>query len=1447
MAKKILIFLLAVLLVACFAACQEKDDEVYTVTLKGEDADYGVITITNGVPSQDLPAELDVPAEMKSTHIFGYWYYINPQTGTERKVDSTDDLKSLKSDTVLLPKFVEIYVVSYNKNAGGYYIDNLGKKGVMQELVVPETYTTSRGEYPIVGISKDAFKGETALKTIEFTSVIKDIGSNAFDGCTSLQTVTFKAGVEELGKNIFRKVESVTEITGPAELVSQLSSKLKLNKVVITDGEVIKDACFEGATHLSSISIAEGVTTIGDAAFKGCTGIKEIVIPASVSYVGSDAFLGCTQLQSLEVAPGGEYYTSGNGGNYVMAYKQYDYDVYGDPVYDELGNHTYRENVLIAACKNAKLDDTIEYIDQYAFQGISDLKEVYIGRFVVEIHEEAFIGCNNLVSITVNDNNNYYTDGNASNCIIRTQSGRLVLGAAGNIVIPDFVETISKYAFADCNGLTGITIPSNVKCIVAGTFANCTKLTDVTIAADSENLFIEDGAFDNTSIKNITLPTEFVSYFVGVSGNKIVTANINAGDNVGSAAFKGCQSLTTVVLNDGVKVINDSAFEGCSALSKVEGAENVEIIRYSAFKGCKKLTKLGTASGNVFHITEKITTLGDSAFDGTGIVSLKVDSRPSLGYKVFANCASLTTLELGEGIVIDFDAFAGCKKITTATLPADAIVRSLRESTGIKTLTVTSGTIEAYAFKDCKSLSSLTLGKDVVEVQARAFDGCSALATISVAEDHPTYSVNGGCLVNGDAVILGSTKADLTKLDKTITRIAKYAFSGIGVKEIVISENLIVEEYAFFNCKSLTKVTIKSASADNIKLYALDGCDAVSVAKITTAFVDKLNWSSLKELTVISGDLIPAEAFKDCVTLTSVVIESAETEVGEDAFAGCVNLKKISVHDVDDLKGFDLSVVEDVTILNVDGVLSAGSLAGFTYLKKIVIVPGEYTVEGNPFSSTVVIESLEAPASVIEAIDNSVLANIVDLTVNSGNLQAEGLVFTALNKLVIEGADTTVDAKAFVNAPVLSEVAVKGEHNSYKSIGKCLVAGNTELILGVKDAKISSGITTVGEYAFSGRAIEGIVIPDGVAVNGYAFANCTLLTSATIGKDVILADKAFASCVNLQKVVIGTGVVIAEDDKPFDGCYAITELACPADVLNNAVVSLDVLTTLTVNGGVWKILANAPALSTLYIEGDVQILPDNSLISGVNNIKVIEAKSATSYIVDGGCLLTKDGKTLVLGTGDAVIPESVTTIQAYAFSGCRALKSIVIPKNVAEIQSNAFSGCVGVEVITVDAANTKFVSVNNSVLTADGKTLVVGCKTTTIASTVKEIAAYAFAGSALETIVIPAGVEVVGDGAFSGCYYLTKVVFANGSAIKALSAGVFARCTSLSKVVVPTGVTSIDESAFSGCAGVTVYFGGSTVEEWNALRSRQNDTEVVNVLILGQDWYYFQDSDIRDM
>jgi len=99
---------------------------------------------------------------------------------------------------------------------------------------------------------------------------------------------------------------------------------------------------------------------------------------------------------------------------------------------------------------------------------------------------------------------------------------------------------------------------------------------------------------------------------------------------------------------------------------------------------------------------------------------------------------------------------------------------------------------------------------------------------------------------------------------------------------------------------------------------------------------------------------------------------------------------------------------------------------------------------------------------------------------------------------------------------------------------------------------------------------------------------------------------------------------------------------------------------------------------------------------------------------------------------DLVIPNSVTSIDDYAFKGCSGLTSVTIPSSVTSIGSYAFYGCSGLTSIIVEKGNTKYDSRNNcnAIIETASNTLIRGCETT----------------------VIPNSVTAIGSGAFLGCY-----------------------------------------------------------------------------------------------
>lgn len=149
-------------------------------------------------------------------------------------------------------------------------------------------------------------------------------------------------------------------------------------------------------------------------------------------------------------------------------------------------------------------------------------------------------------------------------------------------------------------------------------------------------------------------------------------------------------------------------------------------------------------------------------------------------------------------------------------------------------------------------------------------------------------------------------------------------------------------------------------------------------------------------------------------------------------------------------------------------------------------------------------------------------------------------------------------------------------------------------------------------------------------------------------------------------------------------------------------------------------------------------------------------------------------------TINIVIPEyvtydgctySVTSINPYAFSGCRGLTSVTIPNSVTSIGYYAFEMCSGLTSVTIP-------------------------------NCVTSIGSYAFKNcSGLISMVIPNSVKFIGDFTFAECSGLTSVSI--GNSVREIGNMAFASCISLTSVVIPNSVASIGFGAFYSCCSMT--------------------------------------------
>jgi len=212
---------------------------------------------------------------------------------------------------------------------------------------------------------------------------------------------------------------------------------------------------------------------------------------------------------------------------------------------------------------------------------------------------------------------------------------------------------------------------------------------------------------------------------------------------------------------------------------------------------------------------------------------------------------------------------------------------------------------------------------------------------------------------------------------------------------------------------------------------------------------------------------------------------------------------------------------------------------------------------------------------------------------------------------------------------------------------------------------------------------------------------------------------------------------------------------------------------------------------------------------------IVVSTGNPNYSSIGPLLLNKNGTELIAvpsASGDFTIPNSVTSIGNYAFSGT-SLTSIIIPDSVTSIGNYAFNDCISLTSVTVPDSVTSIgdgafsacisltsINIPNSVTSiGDGAFTFCGRLTSiSIPDSVTSIGSRAFAACfSLTSISIPDGVTSIGIYAFYQCGSLTSVII--GNSVTSIGDYAFFYCTGLTSIIIPDSVTSIGSTAFFEC------------------------------------------------
>ena len=374
---------------------------------------------------------------------------------------------------------------------------------------------------------------------------------------------------------------------------------------------------------------------------------------------------------------------------------------------------------------------------------------------------------------------------------------------------------------------------------------------------------------------------------------------------------------------------------------------------------------------------------------------------------------------------------------------------------------------------------------------------------------------------------------------------------------------------------------------------------------------------------------------------------------------------------------------------------------------------------------------------------------------------------------------TSIGERAFSQCSSLTSVTIP---NSVTSIGNYAFSGCSSLT----SITIPENVTSIGNFAFSDcSSLTSITIPENVtSIGNYTFSDCSSLTSITVPENVTsIGNYAFSRCSSLTSITIPNSVT-SIGDQAFDNCSSLTSVTIP-----NSVESIG-----------WRAFQSCISFISITIPNSVTTIGTYAFDGCSALTSMIVENGNTIYDSRENCnaIIETATNTLLSGCQNTIIPNSVTSIESSAFSGCSSLTSIIIPNSVTSIVNNPFEGCYGLSSIVVESGNHTYDSRENcnAIIETKSNTLIAGCQNTVIPNSVTSIGNYAFSGcSSLTSITIPESVTNIGRYAFYNCSSLTSVTIPNS--VTSIGDFAFFNCASLTSISIPNNLTSIGSSAFT--------------------------------------------------
>ena len=617
-----------------------------------------------------------------------------------------------------------------------------------------------------VTIGSDAFQSCISLSSVTIPSSVTSIGDGAFYGCSSLTSITCLAttpptlgggafdstgncpiyvpcsamnayrsdsewgvyagrivsiescpfdgkylGIKSNGTSQYLQCDSNTTLSGISR--SNLV-RAEVGSCVTTIGE----KCFSACTSLSSVTFDSGVTEVANSGFTRCSGLTNVDFIDNLTSIGNNAFMWCYALSSVTTPIG--LTTIGNG--------------------------------VFAGCTGlTSVTINGDTVGSSMFSSCTSLRNVSMNS-ALSIGNSAFTYCNKINRIS------------APSATSVGNSAFYDCSGLTSINLPS-VTTVGSKAFNRCYYLQNITLP-NATTIGSNAFSGCTYL--YTLNLPSATAITSDAVSLCWNLRNVYLSsvTSIPDYMFARDsyGNKfkLEVIDISNVTTIGTDAFRGCDSLTSVTIPSGVTSIGNYAFYNCSGLTSitVEATTPPTLVHSSSYSSAFG----GTGDCPIYVPCESLETYRDDSqwghlfwqrlepipstaklvatYSDSSVASICCNDSSTLTSSEISNLpnprTAMTSADIGSCVTsIGGDAFNYYVSLTSCTIPSSVTSignRAFQDCSGLTSINIPDSvtSISNYAFRYCSGLTSIEIGSGVTSIGNMSFWSCTNLTSITV-------------------------------------------------------------------------------------------------------------------------------------------------------------------------------------------------------------------------------------------------------------------------------------------------------------------------------------------------------------------------------------------------------------------------------------------------------------------------------------------------------------------------------------------------------------------------------------------------------------------------------------------------------------------------------------------------------------------------------------------